>query len=179
VEIYFKSVGRGSCLNLNLPPDRRGLIHENDIQSLQVFRHHLDATFAVNLAEKARFTVSNTRGKAAQFSPKQTVDGNLKTYWSTDDTVTNPELVLEMDAPATFNVISLREYLPLGQRIEQFAVDCWQNGGWQEIAQGSSIGNRRLLRCSKVTTPKVRLRIVKAPVCPALAELGLYQEPEW
>jgi alpha-L-fucosidase len=179
VEIYFKSVGRGSCLNLNLPPDRRGLIHENDLQSLQEFRRHLDATFAANLAEKARFTASNTRGKAAQFSPNQTVDGNLKTYWSTDDSVTNPELVLEMNAPATFNVVSLREYLPLGQRIEQFALDCWEKGEWKEFAQGSSIGNRRLLRFGKVTTRKVRLRIVKAPVCPALAELGLYLEPDW
>jgi len=78
----------------------------------------------------------------------------------------------------TFNVVELREYLPLGQRIEGFAVDQWKDGEWQEFAKGTSIGNRRLLRAAPVTTERVRLRITKAPVCPALSELGVYAEPK-
>ena len=31
VDLYFKSVGRGATLMLNVPPDRRGQIHENDL----------------------------------------------------------------------------------------------------------------------------------------------------
>ena len=64
LDIYYKSVGRGACLNLNIPPDRRGIIHENDIKSLREFRRILDATFAVNLAKEAQLTASNTRGQA-------------------------------------------------------------------------------------------------------------------
>ncbi len=48
LEIYYKSVGRGACLNLNLPPDRRGRIHDNDIAALREFRRILDQTFADN-----------------------------------------------------------------------------------------------------------------------------------
>jgi alpha-L-fucosidase len=177
LDIYYKSVGRGSCLNLNLPPDRRGIIHENDVKSLQEFRRSLDATFANNLAKKAKITASNSRGKAAEFSPYKMLDENLRTYWSTDDSITSPELVLNFDVPVTFSVVDLREYLPLGQRIEEFALDQWQDGKWREFTRGTSIGNRRLLRCGKVATNKVRLRITKAPVCPALAEFGLYEEP--
>ena len=77
----------------------------------------------------------------------------------------------------TFNVVSLREYLPLGQRVEAFALDCWQNGQWIESARGTSIGNRRLLRFDNITTGKVRLRITQAAACPALSEVGLYAEP--
>jgi alpha-L-fucosidase len=33
-EIYLTSVGRGSTLLLNVPPDRRGLIHENDLKEV-------------------------------------------------------------------------------------------------------------------------------------------------
>ena len=35
MDIYFSSVGRNSVLLLNIPPDRRGLIHENDIEALE------------------------------------------------------------------------------------------------------------------------------------------------
>ncbi len=33
-DIYLSSVGRGSTLLLNVPPDRRGLFHENDVAAL-------------------------------------------------------------------------------------------------------------------------------------------------
>ncbi|HRJ15224.1 MAG TPA: alpha-L-fucosidase [Saprospiraceae bacterium] len=61
-EIYLSSVGRGAVLLLNVPPDRRGLIHENDIQSLKGFRRILDRTFKINLAQKASVRASSHRG---------------------------------------------------------------------------------------------------------------------
>ena len=50
VNLYYKSVGRNSLLLLNIPPDRRGLLHENDVASLKDFRSILDETFKTNLA---------------------------------------------------------------------------------------------------------------------------------
>lgn len=177
LEIYYASVGRGCCLNLNLPPDRRGRIHENDIASLREFRRILDTTFAQNLAAEAKLAASDVRPSPRDFAPRLVLDGNRDTYWATRDQVTTPELVVELPASTTFNVVELREYLPLGQRIEAFAVDQWKDGGWVEFAKGTSIGNRRLLRLPPVTTEKVRLRITQAPVSPALSEFGLYREP--
>jgi alpha-L-fucosidase len=91
--------------------------------------------------------------------------------------VTAPELVLDLGRPVTFNVVSLREHLPLGQRVEGWALDAWRDGAWREIAEGTSIGNRRLWRGEDVTTTRVRLRVTKAPVCPAISELALHLEP--
>lgn len=177
LDIYYKSVGRGACLNLNIPPDRRGLIHENDIASLREFRRILDATFAKNLALGAKLQASNTRANSGTFAAKNLLDGKRTTYWATDDGVNTPEVVLSFPKPVTFNVVSLREFIPLGQRIEAFAVDGWRDGQWAEIAKGTSIGNLRLLRTDKVTTDKVRIRVTQAPVCAALSETGLYLEP--
>jgi alpha-L-fucosidase len=164
-------------LNLNLPPDRRGRIHENDIQSLTEFRRILDATFVNNLARAAKPTASNTRGGAKQFAARNVLDHKRETYWATDDSVTTPELVLDFGKPVTFNVVSLREYLPLGQRVDAFALDQFKDGQWVEFAKGTSIGNLRLVRGDYLTTDKVRLRITQAAACPALAELGVYAEP--
>jgi len=177
LDIYYKSVGRGACLNLNLPPDRRGRIHENDVKSLLEFRRILDATFAKNLAKGARLTASNIRGKSSKFSPKNLLDSDRYSCWATDDGQTTPELTLDLGKPVTFNVVSLREALPLGQRVDAFVLEAHGQGGWEEFTRGTSIGNRRLIRTKPVTTDQVRLRVLKGAVSPALSEFGLYAEP--
>jgi alpha-L-fucosidase len=177
LDLYYQSVGRGASFLLNLPPDRRGRIHESDERSLRGFRQLLDATFGTDLARGARASASSVRGSGSRFAAANVLDGRRDTYWATDDAVTTPELVLELGRPVTFNVVSLREYLPLGQRVEDWALDAWRDGAWHELARGTAIGSRRLWRGSDVTTDRVRLRITKAPVCPALSELALHREP--
>lgn len=49
-EIYLTSVGRNSVLLLNVPPDRRGLIADADVERLGEFRTWLDDNFSDNLA---------------------------------------------------------------------------------------------------------------------------------
>jgi alpha-L-fucosidase len=178
LDIYYKSVGRGACLNLNLPPDRRGRIHENDAASVMELRRILDQTFARNLAQGARLQPSNVRGSGREFDAKNLLDGRRNTYWATEDTVITPELVVEFPAATRFNVIDLREFLPLGQRVDAFKLERWDNGQWVEFASGTSIGNRRLLRLKEpITSEKMRLSITRAAVCPALSEFGVYLEP--
>ena len=48
-DIYMTSVGRGSNLLLNIPPDRRGQIHEIDVKNLLEWRKLLNERFANNL----------------------------------------------------------------------------------------------------------------------------------
>jgi alpha-L-fucosidase len=177
LKIYYESVGRGCNLILNVPPDRRGRIHENDAKALGEWRRILDATFAADLARGAKAAAANTRGNDPQFAPGNVADGNRDTYWATDDDATASELVLDLGKPVTFNVVRVREYLPLGQRVDSFAVDFWDNDKWTELAAATSIGNQRLLQTRTVTTPKVRLRITKAAACPAISELGLFLAP--
>ena len=177
LDLYYASVGRGASFLLNLPPDRRGRIHEGDARALRGFKRLLDATFGTDLAHGARASASNVRGGDARFAASNVLDGRRDTYWTTDDAATTPDLVLDLDRPATFNVVSLREHLPLGQRVEDWALDAWGDGAWREIGGGTSIGNRRLWRGGDVTTRRVRLRVTKAPACPAISEVALYLEP--
>ncbi len=159
-------MGRGASFLLNLPPDRRGRVHETDERSLRGFRELLDATFGTDLARGARASASNVRGADSRFAAANVLDGRRDTYWATDDEgVTTPELVLDLGRAVTFNVVSLREHLPLGQRVEDWALDRWTGGAWREFARGTAIGSRRLWRGGDVTTERVRLRITKAPAC--------------
>ncbi len=177
VELYFKSVGRGASLLLNLPVDRRGRIHENDVRSLIEFRRLLNATFANDIARGARVRATNVRGRSKRFSPENIIGGGRESYWATDDLVKTAELIVDLGRDRTFNVVRLREYLPLGQRVEAFALDSWHNEQWNEFANGTSIGNCRLVRLERITTTKVRLRIKQASACAAISELSIFAEP--
>jgi alpha-L-fucosidase len=179
VDLYFASVGRGASFHLNLPVDRRGQIHSADVNSLLEFRRHLDATFRSNLARGAVVVASNTRRRTRQFfSTANLLDLSRSTFWTTDDGLLTPELIVDFTTPKTFNVVRLREFLPLGQRVESFAIDEWKDGSWREFARGTSIGNCRLTRTEANTTTKIRVRITKAAATPALSEIGVFAEPK-
>jgi alpha-L-fucosidase len=105
------------------------------------------------------------------------LDSRRDTYWTTDDRITTPDLTLDLGREVTFNVVRLREYLPLGQRVDAVALDQWRDGAWLEFARATSVGNCRLVRGSPITTSRVRLRITQAPVCPAISEFALFLEP--
>ncbi|HEX7261052.1 MAG TPA: discoidin domain-containing protein, partial [Luteolibacter sp.] len=173
------SVGHGGTYNLNVPPDKRGLLHENDVESLRQLGEHLKQTFAENLALGATFAASNTRGNDPAYGPQKLLDKDPWSAWVSDDAVTTPEVTLTLKGDKTFNLISLREDIRLGLRLESVAVDAWQDGAWKELAKAESIGSRRLWRVPQTTANKIRIRITKSPVCPALSDFGLYLEPEF
>lgn len=176
VGLYYESVGRGASLLLNLPPDRRGRIADADVKSLREFRRIIDATFKTNLAAGATMAASNVRGGDTRFAPAALLDGNRDTYWSTDDDVKSASVTVTLAKATTFNVVDLREFIALGQRVDRWSMESWQDGKWVEFAKGESIGNRRLWRGKPITTAKVRVT-VSGPVCPAISEFGLYREP--
>jgi alpha-L-fucosidase len=175
VDIYYASVGRSANLLLNVPPDRRGLFHETDVERLRGLRAYLDATFGHDLARGAKATADATRGGGSpSFAPARAVDGDASTYWATDDGVTAGTLQLELAAPARFDQVRVREAIALGQRVEGWALDALVDGGWKTLAEGTTVGVRRILRFPPVTASRVRLRVTRARACPAIAELALF-----
>lgn len=175
VDLYYRSVGRGASFLLNLPPDRRGRLHEADVASLRGFRRILDQTFGENLAAGARVTASAERGPG--FTAAHVLDGDGDTYWSTADDVRTASIELALPEPRWFDVVSLREYLPLGLRVDDWVLERWADGRWQEFGRGTGIGARRLWRGDFQHADRVRLRFVNAAACPAIAEVGLHAEP--
>lgn len=177
LDIYYSSVGRNSVLLLNLPPDRRGLIHENDVQRLKEFRAVLDATFANNLALGAKATASSVRDNNPAHDAATITDDYPDTYWTTGDWITAADIVIDLGKPQTFNRAMLQEYIQGGQRIELFTLDAWLDNAWKEITRGATVGYKRLERFSDVTTDKVRIRILHSRLCPTLSNFGLFYQP--
>ncbi|TKC13026.1 alpha-L-fucosidase [Pedobacter polaris] len=173
VDLYFKSVGRGAALDLGLAPDTRGLLHEDDVANLKEFGDIIKKTFSENLLKDADLSASNTRGKV--YNVNLLKDRNKKTYWATTDQTHQAELIVDFKRNVTFDVISLQEYIPLGQRIDSFIIEIFENNTWKKVYAGASIGAKRLVRLSNpVNTHKMRVKL-KAPVAIALCEFGVYK----
>jgi alpha-L-fucosidase len=136
----------------------------------------LQATFRT-ISPRAKVTASNVRGKDPAYDAANLIDGKPDTSWATDDEVHVADAVLDFKRAVTFSVIAVKEDIRYGQRVDAFAVERW-NGGWEQVAQGTSIGPRRYLRLDKpVTASRVRLRVTQASASPVLSQFSLFSEP--
>ena len=177
LDIYYRSVGHNCCLHLNVPPDRRGLLHENDVARLKEFNRAVSENFKTNLAAGKKCTASSVRGNFSEFAASNVTDGDRKTYWALDDGKTEGTIEIDLGEPLTFDLVLLQEYIELGQRISAYHLDAWdaKSSEWKEIAKGTTIGYKWILRVPETTTHKVRLVIEKARACPTLSSFELYK----
>ncbi|MFA9453198.1 MAG: alpha-L-fucosidase [Candidatus Aminicenantaceae bacterium] len=175
VDNWYHSVGMNGCFLLNLPPDTRGLIHENDIQRLTELKKYLDNAFSLNLAEEASVKATNTRGRA--FSAKNAIDDDPETYWATDDDILNASIELDFGNPTLLNAVLIQEYISLGQRVRSFSIEAMVNDSFDQVAKGVTVGNRRIVRFKPITTEKLRITI-NAKACPLISNLEVYRVPD-
>jgi alpha-L-fucosidase len=171
---YLTSVGRGSTLLLNVPPDQRGLIHENDIASLKGFRELLDKRFAEDLVTEAVVEASNVRGNSNQYSAENLIDGDKESYWATDDGVTTASLEFDFREEKEINYLVLQEYIQLGQRVRSFTVDGWMNDEWEEISAATTIGYKRILELDSKKVQKIRINITDSKASPVLSSVQVF-----
>jgi len=173
-EIYLTSVGRGSTLLLNVPPDRTGQFHANDVKALYGFKELLKKELGHNLAANAKVTSDSYRGNQKQFAPANITDGNKDTYWATDDNVKTGSVEIKLPKLSTIKYIMLQEYIQLGQRVKSFTVDVWKDGAWQQVAEATTIGHKRILKIDPVITKKIRVNIKDSKACPVISNIAVY-----
>jgi alpha-L-fucosidase len=175
MNLYYNTIGRNDVITLNVPPDRRGLLTDTDVQRLQQFGQWIKQTFQHNLAQGAKATASSVSNNDPKLAASKTVDSNPNTYWKAADGST-AELTLDMGHTVQFNRVMLGESLAVGQRVEAFEVDSWTGSAWQKTTTATTIGYKRILTFNTVQTQKVRLLIQQARAAPSIATFGLYMD---
>jgi alpha-L-fucosidase len=175
MELYYSSVGRNSNLLLNVPPDKRGLLHENDVASLLKFRELREKEFAADIARGKKITASSTRGKG--YGAANINDGNPETYWAAKDQQTAADLIIDLGGETEVNRIILTENIRLGQRVQAFSVEAFNNGEWQKIIDGTTIGHKVIRKFPVVKTSKIKVVLSKSKACPVISDVELYRAP--
>lgn len=145
-DIYERSVGGNSTFLLNIPPNREGLFSPRDVKVLREVGQRIEDTYGVNLL-----------GGAAV------------------DKIADTVIVATMDQPVTINRVVLQEDIAnSGERVENHAVDAWIDGAWQEVAQATNIGYKRILRFPEVTTDRLRVRILRSRATPTIDSIAAH-----
>jgi alpha-L-fucosidase len=180
VDIFYSSIGRNANLILNLSPDNRGLVPDDQVEALGQMSRIVRETFAHDLAAGARVSADQA---APHHGAGAAIDGSLDTWWEAAPGRRGGALTLRLAKPASFDVVSLQEAVDhRGQRIESFAIDTWDGQAWvtaQTLPSDTltTVGHRRLIRLrSPATSDRVRVRITGARLEPTLAEVGLYKQ---
>lgn len=144
--IYYTSVGGNSLLLLNIPPDRRGLLHENDVNRLKEVGNELKKAFEkpVKIAKvsapdaKPGFSVDALCGKDSKISYSPMAEGQ--------------EYVIELrfERPISIDKVRIKEDCEYSQRIEEFKIFSLSDG--RLLYNGTTVGYNRIALFKKLVT---------------------------
>ena len=176
MDIYFKSVGRGTPLLLNIPPNQDGKFADADVARLKEFRQTLDQLYSVDYAAGALVEADSTR-RNALYKASHLTDGDEKTSWAPADDAKTGSFVLDLGKEQHFDVVELKETIEKGQRISGFTIDVAVNGQWVPFGAGSTVGYRRLIKGQPVDSRYLRVSITDAQATPILNGVSVCKTP--
>ena len=171
--IYLNAVGGNAMLLLNLPPDRRGLIHENDAAVLARLGRFIREAFRDDLARDAAFSSPDAK---EGFGPENLIEEGYDAYFRAGEGANTARIDLKWAEPRTMGYVTLMENIRLGQRIERFDLVCeTEDGGETTVFSGTTVGYKRIAAFEKpVTTGRLSIVIRDSRTWPTLAFVGVY-----
>lgn len=176
LKLWFMSCGRNTNLLLNLPPDRRGLVHENDAKSLIGFNRILTDTLGNNLASDAAVTTDSVRNVSCKAENLLTDD--INEFYASADGDNTPEIIISLKEETEFNAFILQEVVELGHKVRGFEISALVSNEWQPLHKGECIGYRQARYFDTIKTDKIKIKINSATDSPVLRFFGLYKFDE-
>lgn len=170
IDIYYKSVGGNSMLLLNIPPDTRGLLHENDVLRLKEIGDHITNSFS-NKHEIKSITSDYDDGKNII---THVLEDNLDSYFKTVDGQITATIKIKLSQPSTIKYIVLKENIALSQRIESFEVSCLLEDTLVYSCTKTVVGYKNIIRVPAVLADTVLIKIRDSRVSPTLSFIGVY-----
>ncbi|QDU88536.1 Alpha-L-fucosidase [Pirellulimonas nuda] len=178
-QYYLTTTGYGVTPLMNLSPNQDGLIDEASVEGLKAFKDWVDALHANDLSrgDKAQVSADSVRGDDPAYAAAMVADGDFETYHATDDAVQTASIEVDLGGVQEVDGFIIQEYIPLGQRIESYSIECLVDGRWKKVFAGKTIGYKRIILedyasaegVSFPPTSKVRLNIESALACPLIS----------
>ena len=160
-DMYERAVGGNSTFLLNIPPNRNGLFSTEDVGVLEEVGNRIRETYGTDLLSGAK-------------GPVEILDNDEFSFIiGGDDGVL--QCVIEMPNTIIANRFLIQEAISTNsQRIEEHALDASVNGEWVEIAKGTTVGYKKILRFPTIQTNKFRIRILKSRFKPTLSNVSAH-----
>lgn len=164
VELWFTSIGSNAGFLLNLPPDRRGLIHENDVKSIKRFNDILIDTLSRNLASDGTFEGEHLYDCAAENLVKRD-----KLFLPKEGTFS-----VKLPCKREINTLIIGEGIELGHKVTKITAYALVDGEMKRLFTNDIIGYTLAQRFDTVVTDEIRVELEYFDT-PVLKDFGLYR----
>lgn len=167
-DIYYKSVGRNANLLLNFPVALDGKIHPIDSARAVEFYQTISNELSHNILADAKVRADDERG--SRYSASKVNDGDLETFWATNDDYPYGTISFSMDKPVTMSRVMIQEYVKLGQRVKSFYLEGALDGEYFPIRAfdtTTTVGYKRIVRFEPVELDKLIIYFdeSRGPLC--------------
>lgn len=167
-DIYFKAVGRGQPLLMNVPPNKEGKIPDEYVNRLNELYQTINESFKNNFAYNPTSKITATSSNGNNFML-------INEPWSPNDGSFEVKIIVDLGHPVTFDVVSIQEVIRLGQRIKEVIVEVHIGDEWREFGRATTVGHKRLIRNTAVTADKVVFKITSAQANPVIKCVGVFK----
>lgn len=183
-DIYFRTVGHGAALLLNLSPNKKGTIGTEQLNRFKEFGNNIKETFKNDLTKVSGVTAtadstwkdSDKYGAANVLDTIPNGETYDNTYWAPAEGKTTGSLEINLGGVKKFDVVSIEEYIQKGQTISSFTVEYKDiTGRWHDFASGKTISSKRLCRGETVEGTAVRINITGAKDTPKICNVGVFK----
>ena len=178
VDMYLTSVGYGSPFLLNVPPSQDGTFRDGTSVRLAELGKAIQDTFRTDLAAGKSVTASATRAAAdsTKFAPGNLTDGDGDNFWAMNDDQTTGWVEVDLGSLQVFDVVSIQEFIALGQRIKAGMVEYRDaEGQWKDFGTFTTVGAKRIIRSAPVQGDRIRVKITASNATPVLRSVGVYK----
>ena len=83
-------------------------------------------------------------------------------------------LILKLNHESTVDACIIQEDIAQGERIRQYIIEAKINGKWQKVAEGESVGHKRIAKFNPISTRELRLTIPQSIAMPQIINFSAY-----
>lgn len=193
-ELFYWCTENQNTLVIDVPPGPEGTIREHEANTVVELAKRLGIKNDKPLPMNGKFislikpamATSVLDNNTAIYGSDKAVDGGMQTRWAANDTLA--ELVVELNPEDKFNKISIFEYQDVKQlsktdlfsnirvnRIQGYRIDIWKNNAWLTIfSDDQSMDDCKIINFPVAySSPKIRLKILKAAAPPSIWEFNV------
>ena len=157
IRIYEAAVGGNSTFLLNIPPDKNGLFHPNDVKRLKELGDYLRRTYCNNRLEE---------GIASEYAYLAKEDYEQSLRMESGDKFT-----IKFREPIPINKMVLKEDIRKSQRIEAFVV---YDGQERELYRGTVVGYKKIISLKECVIDTITIELTDSRMEVYLAYIGIF-----
>lgn len=140
-DIYFGTVGSNASLLMNVPPNRKGLIDEKNVEQLKAFTSLIKAPFE----NEEKLFASNLISDGHKLAPEALFEDG-EGYMLLDG---EKGVHLVFEGVLNLTAITVRENLSFSQRVEAFEIYASKGKGFTKVYEGTVIGSKKIVLFKK------------------------------